>query len=63
MIINFGGVSNFTMIHKNKLYSSDIGPANSLSDDLTFKFYNQKYDNNGKYASLDLSANAYKPNK
>jgi len=52
MIINFGGVSNFTMMHNKKLYSSDIGPANSLSDDLTFKFYKQKYDNNGKFALL-----------
>ncbi len=52
LLINLGGVANFSFLKNNVLISSDIGPANSISDDLTFKFYNKKFDKNGKYASL-----------
>ena len=51
LIINFGGIANITFLKNNKLISSDIGPANSLSDDLTYKFYKKQFDKMGKFAS------------
>ena len=51
IIINIGGVSNFSLIHKKIFISSDIGPGNAISDDLMLYFYNKKYDKNGKLAS------------
>ncbi len=50
-IINLGGVANFSLIYKNKLISSDIGPANAISDDLMFYFFKKKFDKNGILAS------------
>ena len=44
VIINLGGVANFSLINKNKLISSDIGPANAISDDLMFHFFKKKFD-------------------
>ena len=52
VIINLGGVANFSLISKNKFISSDIGPANAISDDLMFYFFKKKFDKNGKLASL-----------
>ncbi len=51
VIINLGGVANFSLINKNKLISSDIGPANAIIDDLMIYFYNKKFDTNGILAS------------
>ena len=50
-IVNLGGVANFSLINKNKLISSDIGPANAITDDLMFYFFNRKFDRNGILAS------------
>ena len=50
-IVNLGGVANFSLINKNKLISSDIGPANAITDDLMFYFFNRKFDRNGTLAS------------
>jgi len=50
-IINLGGVANFSLIHKKKFISSDIGPANAILDDLMLHFFNKKYDKFGKFAS------------
>jgi len=50
-IINLGGVANFSLINKNKLISSDIGPANAITDDLMFYFFKKKFDKNGMLAS------------
>ncbi len=50
-IINLGGVANFTLLNKNKLISSDIGPANAIMDDLMFYFFKKKFDRNGNLAS------------
>ena len=50
-IINLGGVANFTLLNKNKLISSDIGPANAITDDLMFYFFKRKFDRNGTLAS------------
>ncbi len=55
IIINLGGVSNYTQIMNGKLLSSDIGPANSLSDDLTYYFYKKKYDKFGMIASSGVA--------
>ena len=51
VIINLGGVANFSVIYNNKFFSSDIGPANAISDDLMFYFFNKKYDKDGKFSS------------
>tara|TARA_Y100001970_G_C14214681_1_gene848948 strand:+ start:1185 stop:2282 length:1098 start_codon:yes stop_codon:yes gene_type:complete len=51
VIINLGGVANFALIYKKKLISSDIGPANAISDDLMFYFFGKRFDNNGILAS------------
>ncbi|MBD1147911.1 anhydro-N-acetylmuramic acid kinase [Pelagibacterales bacterium SAG-MED31] len=50
-IINLGGVANFSLINKNKLISSDIGPANAINDDLMYHFFKKKFDRNGTLAS------------
>jgi len=66
VIINLGGVANFSLISKNKFISSDIGPANAISDDLMFYFFKKKFDKNGKHASLgkknDKIINIFKRN-
>lgn len=51
LIINLGGVANFALTFKKTFISSDIGPANALSDDLMMFFLKKKYDKNGKLAS------------
>ena len=53
-IINLGGVANFSLINKNKLISSDICPANAISDDLMFYFFRKKFDKNGILASKGI---------
>ena len=50
-ILNLGGIANITTVEKDKLFSSDIGPANCLIDKwIKFKT-NKKFDNEGKIAS------------
>ena len=51
IIINLGGVANFSIKYKKQFISSDIGPANALSDDLMMHFFKKNYDRNGKLAS------------
>ena len=58
IIVNLGGIANFTAINKRIVVSSDIGPANCLIDDLSNYFFNKKYDKNG-----DLSAKGKINNK
>jgi len=66
LIINLGGIANFSLIFKNKFISSDIGPANAISDDLMFYFFKKKFDKNGNIASLGKKnkkiINLYKKN-
>ena len=45
-----GGIANFSTIVSRTLLSSDIGPANCLSDDLCNYFFKKKFDNDGNYA-------------
>lgn len=55
LLLNIGGISNFTVIKKNALredlYAFDTGPGNMIIDMLMNKFYNQKYDKDGNIAS------------
>ena len=51
VIINLGGIANFTLINKKTIISSDIGPANCIIDDLTNYFFNKKFDKNGILSS------------
>ena len=51
IINNLGGIANFTSIYKNNIYSSDIGPANCMIDDLSNYFFKEKYDKKGKLSS------------
>lgn len=48
MFINIGGISNFTLISKNKMYASDIGPGNCLLDQWIFLNTGKYFDENGK---------------
>ncbi len=54
-ILNIGGISNITVINKNKyleiLLSKDIGPGNCLIDNWIRKYSKNKYDRNGELAS------------
>ncbi len=51
VIINLGGIANFTLIKKRIVISSDIGVANCIIDDLTNYFFNKKFDKNGILSS------------
>jgi len=50
IIVNLGGIANFSTIVSRTLLSSDIGPANCLSDDLCNYFFKKKFDNGGNFA-------------
>ena len=50
-IINLGGIANITFSNKKKLISFDMGPANTLIDDLSEYFYKISFDKGGYYAS------------
>ena len=51
IIINLGGIANFSAINKNNIYSSDIGPANTIIDDLSNYFFKKKFDKKGYLSS------------
>jgi len=54
-VLNIGGIANITIIKSNKnedLKSYDIGPGNCLLDEWVRKHTNERYDNNGKVASV-----------
>ena len=50
IIVNLGGIANFSTVVSKTLLSSDIGPANCLTDDLSNYFFKKKFDNDGNYA-------------
>lgn len=52
IIVNLGGIANFSAIKTNKLISSDIGPANCLIDDLSNYFFKINFDKNGNLAKM-----------
>ncbi len=49
-IVNLGGIANFSTLVSKTLLSSDIGPANCLTDDLSNYFFKKKFDKNGSNA-------------
>ena len=51
LILNIGGISNYTFCYKEKLYAKDIGPGNVLIDKYLKKTGNIKYDENGNIAA------------
>ena len=50
-IINIGGVSNITYLHKDKIIAFDTGPGNALINDSMNKLFNMDYDDEGKIAA------------
>ena len=51
IILNIGGISNYTYCYKDELFSKDIGPGNVLIDEYLKKTKKINYDNNGTIAS------------
>jgi len=51
LILNIGGISNYTYSFKNILASKDIGPGNVLIDEYLKKTKRINYDRNGDIAS------------
>jgi anhydro-N-acetylmuramic acid kinase len=53
-LLNIGGISNFTILNKNKgideVLAFDTGPGNMLIDSLTKILFNQEFDKDGEYA-------------
>ena len=46
-MVNLGGISNITYYNKKILVSFDMGPANTILDNLMNFFYKKKFDKNG----------------
>ena len=51
MVVNIGGISNFTFINEKKFLASDIGPGNVLLDRFCNIYFNKLFDKNGKISS------------
>ena len=55
VIVNIGGISNITFLKRsgkeNDAKAFDSGPGNMIIDHLTKKFFNRKYDMDGRIAS------------
>lgn len=53
-LLNIGGISNITLLKKNctvdDVIAFDTGPGNMMIDYLMKKFFNQKFDRNGRVA-------------
>ena len=52
VILNIGGITNYTLVNREDLRSGDIGPGNCLIDEWIRKKIGKPYDKNGKIASL-----------
>ena len=50
VILNIGGISNYTYFYKNELIAKDIGPGNVLIDEYLKKTKGISYDHNGNIA-------------
>ena len=50
LILNIGGISNYTFCYKEKLYAKDIGPGNVLIDKYLKKTRDIYYDEDGSIA-------------
>ena len=51
LILNIGGISNYSYCYKDKLIASDVGPGNVLIDEYLKKTKGLHYDKNGSIAS------------
>ena len=51
IILNLGGIANISYIKNKKIYASDIGPANTIIDDLMNYHFKKNFDNKGIIAS------------
>ncbi|MDZ4724088.1 MAG: anhydro-N-acetylmuramic acid kinase [candidate division Zixibacteria bacterium] len=55
LIVNIGGIANYFYFpagsSAHKINAADSGPGNSLSDLLSLKLFNEKYDRSGRHAS------------
>ena len=51
LILNIGGISNYTFCFKNTILAKDIGPGNVLIDEYLKKTKGINYDKNGDIAS------------
>ncbi|MEK9649733.1 MAG: anhydro-N-acetylmuramic acid kinase [Gammaproteobacteria bacterium] len=51
MVINIGGISNYTVVKSASFFGSDIGPGNALIDTYCRERLNKPYDLNGALAS------------
>ncbi len=51
LIINLGGITNFTFLKKSFVLGSDAGPANALMDIYCQKVLKKKFDKGGEVAS------------
>lgn len=54
VMLNIGGIANFTYLpgslNANEIFSTDVGPGNTLMDQYTQQHYNQFYDKNAAIA-------------
>ncbi len=51
LVVNIGGISNFTYLSRKKILASDIGPGNVLIDKFCKIFFNKEFDRNGSFAN------------
>ena len=62
LVINIGGISNYTLLSKDKLFSSDIGPGNVLIDSLCKRYFKKNFDDKGQLAKngkVDLTTELF----
>ena len=57
-VLNIGGVSNCTLIHRQLLYACDCGPGNALIDDWVRRHCGVNYDDGGRIALAGRVDNA-----
>lgn len=58
VMLNIGGIANFTYLPGNlnaaEIFSTDVGPGNTLMDQFMQQHYNQFYDKNGEVAKTGI---------
>jgi anhydro-N-acetylmuramic acid kinase len=58
-VLNLGGVSNITYVDKEEtLLAFDCGPANAIINDACMKYFNEPFDDSGKYAAQGALSDA-----
>ena len=48
LIVNIGGITNITYLNRGNIFSTDIGPGNSLIDQWMKKNFDKDFDTDGK---------------